>query len=181
VEHGERDLGAGDVDREGMGAHLAPAEHPRCSQPLDAVDNLELALLRCEDRDGEELAHARERALHARHRTGLAQPQRAEPLAERLDRHHALRGLALLHGEGVEQTGADERRLARDRLSQETTESTLSPSVFEGGGWRVTAGITAPPPSQPAASKPAPLRATDARGWRVTVPLRCPTNRASRP
>ena len=39
--------------------------------------------------------------------TALASHSRSalstEPLAERLDRHHALRGLALLHGEGLEQ------------------------------------------------------------------------------
>ena len=44
-------------DREGVGAQLGPAERSRRPQPLEAVYDLELALLSREDRDGEELAH----------------------------------------------------------------------------------------------------------------------------
>jgi hypothetical protein len=51
------------------------------------------------------------------------------------NRHHALRGLALLHGEGLEQIGGGERRLARDRLFQETAASRSLPALswVEGG------------------------------------------------
>jgi len=107
--------------RIGEQTQVRPTERSRRPQALEAVDDLQLALLRREHGDGGELPHRRKRLLHAHQRPGLAQPQRSEPLAERLDPHQALRGLALLHGEGLKQTVGGKARLVRDRPSQKTT------------------------------------------------------------
>jgi hypothetical protein len=76
VDHGERDLGAGGVDREDVGAQFAPAERPRRPKPLEAVYDLELDLLRRENRVEKNWpALASERCMRA---TALASHSRSE-------------------------------------------------------------------------------------------------------
>lgn len=135
VQEGERDLGPGGIDVEGVDAQLGPAQRLRGTQSLEAIDDLQPALLRLEDRDGGELADAGERLLHPRHSAGLAEPQRGEPLAERLHPHHPRHGLAGLHPAQLDQGARRGARVARDTLSQRTTSETLSPSgsAAEGG------------------------------------------------
>lgn len=90
VQRADGHLRVDGVDREGVGAQLAPAERPRGTQSLEAVDDLGPIVRAGEDDDCRQLTVPLERLPHRRQRLGLAQPQRAERLAEDLDAHHAV-------------------------------------------------------------------------------------------